>query len=58
MQIGVKQGDPVAPFLLLLIVKGLGGLMRAVVENYFVVGFRIGKPPVVVSHLPMQMIPS
>jgi hypothetical protein len=48
---GLKQGDPLAPFLFLLVAEGLGGLMkRAVGLNRFR-GFRIGNNGSVVSHL-------
>jgi hypothetical protein len=51
IQRGLKQGDPLAPFLFLLVAEGLGGLMkRAVASNCFN-GFRIGNSDMVVSHL-------
>jgi hypothetical protein len=37
---GLKQGDPLAPFLFLLVAEGLGGLMRRAVEINRFKGFR------------------
>jgi hypothetical protein len=48
---GLKQGDPLAPFLFLLVALGLGGLMKRVVELSRFGGFQIGSQGVVVSHL-------
>ncbi|GAU45474.1 hypothetical protein TSUD_190930 [Trifolium subterraneum] len=51
IQRGLKQGDPLAPFLFLLVAEGLGGLMaRAVATNRFM-GFQIGNNGYNVSHL-------
>ncbi|GAU24549.1 hypothetical protein TSUD_148900 [Trifolium subterraneum] len=51
IQRGLKQGDPLAPFLFLLVVEGFGGVMRRAVDvNLFHV-FSIGREPVVISHL-------
>jgi hypothetical protein len=48
---GLKQGDPLAPFLFLLVAEGLGGLMkRAVGLNRFR-GFQIRNNGSIVSHL-------
>ncbi|KAK2406586.1 hypothetical protein QL285_042301 [Trifolium repens] len=48
---GLKQGDPLAPFLFLLVAEGLGGLMRSAVELNRFKGFRVGRGGVVISHL-------
>ncbi|MCH80733.1 LINE-1 reverse transcriptase like, partial [Trifolium medium] len=51
IQRGLKQGDPLAPFLFLLVVEGLGGVMRKAVELNLFKGFTVGRDGVVVSHL-------
>jgi hypothetical protein len=48
---GLKQGDPLAPFLFLLVAEGLGGLMKKAVGLSRFRGFRFGSNGVVVSHL-------
>jgi hypothetical protein len=48
---GLKQGDPLAPFLFLLVAEGLGGLMKRAVELCRFRGFRFGNQGTVVSHL-------
>jgi hypothetical protein len=51
IQRGLKQGDPLAPFLFLLVAEWLGGLMkRAVALNRFR-GFHVGNGGACVSHL-------
>jgi hypothetical protein len=51
IQRGLKQGDPLAPFLFLLVAEGLGGLMKKAVEQNSFKGFEVGRNGVVVSHL-------
>ncbi|WJX67033.1 hypothetical protein P8452_51532 [Trifolium repens] len=51
IQRGLKQGDPLAPFLFLLVAEGLGGLLRKAVELNRFKGFRVGRRGVVISHL-------
>ncbi|GAU33092.1 hypothetical protein TSUD_259430 [Trifolium subterraneum] len=51
IQRGLKQGDPLAPFLFLLVVEGFSGVMWKAVELNLFRGFAIGRDPVVVSHL-------
>jgi hypothetical protein len=51
IQRGLKQGDPLAPFLFLLVAEGLGGLMKKAVELNRFKGFKVGNRGVVVSHL-------
>ncbi|GAU51627.1 hypothetical protein TSUD_140380 [Trifolium subterraneum] len=48
---GLKQGDPLAPFLFLLVVEGFSSLMRKAVKLNLFKGFSIGRNPVVISHL-------
>ena len=49
MERGLRQGDPIAPFLFLIVAEGLGGLMRAAVHQNLFTGYKIGE--VVVSHI-------
>jgi hypothetical protein len=51
IQRGLKQGDPLAPFLFILVAEGLGGLMKKAVELNRFKGFKVGSNEVVVSHL-------
>ncbi|MCH84208.1 RNA-directed DNA polymerase (Reverse transcriptase), partial [Trifolium medium] len=51
IQRGLKQGDPLAPFLFLLVVEGLGGLMKKSVALNRFNGFEVGQQNVVISHL-------
>jgi len=49
---GLRQGDPLSPFLFLLAAEGLNVLMKALVEAKMFTGYRVGgATPVVVSHL-------
>ncbi|MCH99969.1 LINE-1 reverse transcriptase like, partial [Trifolium medium] len=48
---GLKQGDPLAPFLFLLVAEGLGGLMRRAVEINRFRPFLVGGAAVPVSLL-------
>jgi hypothetical protein len=51
IQRGLKQGDPLAPFLFLLVAEGLGGLMKKAVSSSRFQGFRIGENGLSISHL-------
>jgi hypothetical protein len=51
IQRGLKQGDPLAPFLFLLVAEGLGGLMKKAVDLNRFRGFRVGNGEVIISHL-------
>jgi hypothetical protein len=49
---GLRQGDPLSPFLFLLAAEGLNVLMQAMVEGNRFVGYRVGgQEEVSVSHL-------
>ncbi|WJX68278.1 hypothetical protein P8452_52666 [Trifolium repens] len=48
---GLKQGDPLAPFLFLLVVEGFGGAMSKAVEYNLYKGFPIRNGGLIISHL-------
>jgi hypothetical protein len=49
---GLRQGDPLSPFLFLLATEGLNVLMKALVETESFTGYRVGGAnSVVLSHL-------
>jgi len=49
---GLRQGDPLSPFLFLLAAEGLNVLMKSVVDNNLYTGYEVGNSnSVVVSHL-------
>ncbi|MCI50664.1 LINE-1 reverse transcriptase like, partial [Trifolium medium] len=48
---GLKQGDPLAPLLFLIVAKGLGALMRKAVERGRFHPFKVGHDGVPVSIL-------
>jgi hypothetical protein len=48
---GLKQGDPLAPFLFLLVVEGFSGLMTNAVNRNLFQGFEIKRGGTVISHL-------
>jgi len=48
---GLKQGDPLAPFLFLLVAEGFSGLMKNAVNLNLFEGFAFGGNGLVVSHL-------
>lgn len=56
IQRGLKQSDPLVPFLFLLLVKGLGGLFRKALISIFILA--LGWTPLILSSLifSMQMI--
>lgn len=48
---GMKQGDPLALFLFLLVVEGLSGLVRSTEARGLYHGFKIGNSGLSISHL-------
>lgn len=51
IQIGLKQGDPRAPFLFLLVEEGLNEVFSRVMDLNHFSSFRVGSPSLVISHL-------
>lgn len=51
IQRGMKQGDPLAPFLFLLVVEGLTGLIRSVVSRNMYHSFKVGSVGPSITHL-------
>ncbi|MCI19047.1 RNA-directed DNA polymerase (Reverse transcriptase), partial [Trifolium medium] len=49
IQRGLKQGDPLAPFLFLMVVEGLSGVVSKAVELGIFKGLAVGSSPVVIS---------
>ena len=48
---GLRQGDPLSPFLFTLVADGLSRLMDRAIETGFVKPWRVGRDNVTVSHL-------
>jgi hypothetical protein len=51
IQRGLKQGDPLAPFLFLLVAEGFGGVMKKAAGDNLFKGFSIGGYGISISHL-------
>jgi len=51
IQRGLKQGDPLAPFIFLLVVKGFSGVMSNAINRSLFIGFEVKRRGTVVSHL-------
>ncbi|KAK2415745.1 hypothetical protein QL285_038202 [Trifolium repens] len=51
IQRGLKQGDPLAPFLFLIVAEGLSGVMRNAVDVGLFKGFSVGREPLDISLL-------
>ncbi|GKV28903.1 hypothetical protein SLEP1_g37891 [Rubroshorea leprosula] len=48
---GLRQGDPLSPFLFLLIVEGLNGLISSAKEKGLLKGWKIGNGGIKITHL-------
>jgi hypothetical protein len=48
---GLKQGDPLAPFLFLLVAEEFGDIMRKAMEINLFKGFSVGRDGMIISHL-------
>lgn len=46
----LRQGDPLAPFLFLIVAEGLGGLVRRAVNQELFKGYVVGEGGVQISH--------
>jgi len=46
---GLRQGDPLAPFLFIVVVEGLAGLVRQAVKAKLLSGIKIGSKEVEVT---------
>jgi len=44
--IGLRQGDPLAPFLFLIVAEGLDGLVRQVLKMNLLKGVKVGREEV------------
>ncbi|MCI40478.1 LINE-1 reverse transcriptase like, partial [Trifolium medium] len=51
IQRGLKQGDPLATFLFLLVVQGLSGAIKSAEERILFTGFKVGEARLSISHL-------
>jgi hypothetical protein len=51
MERGLRQGDPMAPFLFLVVAKGLGGMMKMTSALGLYSGVFVGRENIEVSHL-------
>ncbi|GLT38046.1 hypothetical protein SLA2020_238050 [Shorea laevis] len=48
---GLRQGDPLSPFLFLIVAEGLNGLVSSAIEKELYKGVLIGDEEVMVTHL-------
>ncbi|XP_071728773.1 uncharacterized protein [Rutidosis leptorrhynchoides] len=48
---GVRQGDPLSPFLFIIAAEGLSWLIKSAVSNNLYCGVEIGKDKILISHL-------
>ncbi|CAL0303504.1 unnamed protein product [Lupinus luteus] len=51
MNCGLRQGDPIAPFLFLIVAEGLAGIMDSAVAKKIFKGYQVGRDKVIVYHL-------
>ena len=48
---GLRQGDPLSPFLFTLVADGLSRLLEKATEVGFIKGCQVGRDKVMISHL-------
>ncbi|GKU90763.1 hypothetical protein SLEP1_g4714 [Rubroshorea leprosula] len=51
MSKGLRQGDPLSPFLFLLVAEGLNGLIMKAISKGLLEGIKVGKGELSISHL-------
>ncbi|GLT88308.1 hypothetical protein SLE2022_063410 [Rubroshorea leprosula] len=51
MRRGLRQGDPLAPFLFLIVAEGLNGIISSAVDKALFEGVQIGRGDLRISHL-------
>ncbi|KAJ9539461.1 hypothetical protein OSB04_032194 [Centaurea solstitialis] len=51
MEKGIRQGDPMAPFLFLVVAEGLNVMVEEAIEKGLFKGLKVGNGEVVLSHL-------
>lgn len=51
IQRGLKQGDPLAPFLFLHVAEGLNGMIRRALDSILLSSFRVDSSSIAISHL-------
>ena len=55
---GIKQGDPLLPYLFLLCAEGLSAMLRKAKESHQLRGIKSSQQGVCISHLLLRMIAS
>ena len=48
---GIQQGDPLSPFLFILVADVLSRMMKKACESSLIEGFKVGRNRVRISHL-------
>ncbi|GKV06521.1 hypothetical protein SLEP1_g18404 [Rubroshorea leprosula] len=51
MQRGLRQGDPLSPFLFLIVAEGLNGIIKSVISHGLFEGITVGQSGLKVTHL-------
>ncbi|XP_071712515.1 uncharacterized mitochondrial protein AtMg01250-like [Rutidosis leptorrhynchoides] len=48
---GICQGDPISPYLFIIVAEGLSALIKSAIDTSLFKGIEVGKDKVLVSHL-------